>query len=543
LPAESRKTVHDLIVKILNDVRGSWRFRWHALAISWVLALGGWIYIFFVPDVYQATARVYVDTQSALRPLLRGLAIEPDVDSELLVVRTALLSRPRLEQVARETDLDLGASTPEDKQMLITDLQRRITIANDARTPNSTTDGTYRISFQDTSREKSVEVVQKLLSSFVEETLGSKREGQEDAQRFLKEQIAEYERRLSEAETRVADFKKKNVGKMPDDRGDYFQRLQTEMVQADAVRQQLALAQARKEEMTRQLAGEEPFMFGFDADPTSQAAQGGGARGDLSARIQELEHRAEELLLRYTEKHPEIIAVRATIDDLKKQREAELARVRAGQRATGSLSQSLKSNPVYQGIRLEMNRTEVQIAELRRDLGQREGRLTELQRLVNSVPEVEAELARLNRDYEVTRTQYQELVQRLETAKLSEDAQRTGVVSFQVIDPPAALIEPVAPNRMLLLLGVFLLSIGAGVGTAYLVNMIRPVFYDERTLSEQLGLPVLGAVSHAWVEQTKVRERTQLIAFSMGGALLAVVFAFVLVMREPVAHALARIAG
>jgi polysaccharide chain length determinant protein (PEP-CTERM system associated) len=400
----------------------------------------------------------------------------------------------------------------------------------------------YRISFQDTSREKSVELVQKLLNSFVEETLGSKREGQEDAQRFLRDQIADYERRLSDAENRVAEFKKKNVGQMPDDRGDYFRRLQTEMVEADAARQQLALAQARRDEMARQLAGEEPFMFGFDADPSAQTPQG-GARGDLTARIQELERRAEELLLRYTEKHPEVIAVRATITDLKQQQEAELTRVRGGQRATGSLAQSLKSNPIYQGIRLEMNRTEVQIAELRRDLGQREARLSELSKMVNNVPEVEAELARLNRDYEVTQAQYQQLVQRLETAKLSEDASATGVVSFQIIDPPAAMLEPVAPNRTLLMLGVLLLSIGAGVGSAYLINLVQPVFYDERTITDTLGLPVLGAVSRVWVDQTKMRERTQLLAFSAAGALLFVTFALVLVLREPVAQTLARIAS
>lgn len=534
--------MNDLIVKVLNDIRGSWRYRWYALAISWVLAVFGWGYTFFIPDVYEASARVFVDTQSALRPLLRGLAIEPDVDSELLVVRNALLSRPRLEQVARDTDLDLRAKSPKDLQILITDLQQRITIRNDGRTPNSSMEGMYWISFQDTSREKTVEVVQNLLSSFVEETLGSKREGQDDAQRFLREQIAEYEKRLSEAESRVAEFKKRNVGKMPDDRGDYFRRLQTEMVDANAVRQQLVLAQARRDEMNRQLAGEEPFMFGFDAEPAAGRAVQGG-RGDLTVRIQELERRAEELLLRFTEKHPEVIAVRATISDLKQQQEEELARVRTGQRATGSLSQSLKSNPVYQGIRVELNRTEVQIAELRRDLAQRENNLSELQRLVNSVPEVEAELARLNRDYEVTQAQYQQLIQRLETAKLSEDAQRTGIVSFQVIDPPAVLPEPVAPNRILLLLGVFLLSIGAGVGIAYLVNMINPVFYDEHTLSSTLGLSVLGAVSRAWGEQSKVRERAQLIAFSMGGVLLVVVFGLVLVLREPVAHTLARLAA
>ena len=528
--------MHQLIIRILNDIRGSWRFRWLALAIAWALCLVGWGYIVMIPDVFEANARVYVDTQSALRPLLRGLAVEPDVDSELTVVRQALLSRPRLEQVARETDLALRASTPEETQELIADLQQRIVIQADARNPNSTSDGVYRISFQDMSRSQSVQVVQRLLNSFVEDTLGNKREGQEDAQRFLREQIADYERRLSESENRLADFKKRNVGKMPDDRGDYFARLQAEMVEADGVRQQLALAQARHEELAKQLTGEEPFMFGFDAEATPTPAQ--GTRGDLTARIQELQRREEELLLRYTEKHPEVVAVRATIEDLKKQQEAELARVRAGQPATGSLSQSLKANPVFQGIRLELNRTEVQIAELRRDYGQRQAHLAELQQLVNNVPEVEAELARLNRDYEVTRTQYQQLVQRLETAKLSEDAARTGVVSFQVIEPPATLPDPVAPNRPLLMAGVLALALGAGLGAAYLLNQIRPVFYDVRTLGQVLGLPVLGPISQVWIDRGKLRARSQLAMFSFGGALLFIVFALMLILRAPLARVL-----
>jgi protein tyrosine kinase modulator len=534
--------VHDIIVKILNDLRGSWRFRWYALAIAWGLCLVGWAATFLIPDTFEANARVYVDTQSALRPLLKGLAVEPDVDSELALVRQALLSRPRLEQVSRETDLSIRAKTPEDLQALIANLQQRIVIQADSRNANSTTDGTYRITFRDTSREKSVQVVERLLNSFVEDTLGNKREGQEGAQRFLKEQIADYEQRLAAAESRVAEFKKRNVGKMPDDRGDYFARLQTEMTETDNVRRQLALAEARREELSRQLSGEEPFMFGFE-DAATQPRPGSGGRGDVAARLQELQRREEELLLRYTEKHPEVIAVRATIADLQKQQEAELARVRAGQAATGSLSQSLKTNPVYQGIRVEMNRTEVQIAELRRDLGQRQARLNELQQLVNNVPEVEAELARLNRDYEVTRTQYQQLVQRLETAKLSQDAARTGTVSFQVIDPPGALLTPVAPNRMLMLAAVFVIALGAGLGAAYVLNLTRPVFYDVRTLTAMLGLPVLGPVSRGWFAGARARERTQMLVFSCAGALLVVALGAVLVLRGPALRSLSAVLG
>jgi polysaccharide chain length determinant protein (PEP-CTERM system associated) len=524
--------MHQIIVRILDEIRGAWRFRWHGMAVAWAVCLLGWAYVIHIPDVFEASARVYVDTQSALRPLLKGLAVEPDVDSDLAVVRQALLSRPRLEQVARDTDLDIRAKTPEALQTLIGSLQERLVIQNDVRTPNSTSDGVYRITFQDMNRDKTVQVVERLLNSFVEDTLGSKRTGQEDAQRFLKEQIADYERRLSEAETRLADFKKRNVGMMPDDRGDYFSRLQKEMVETEQSRQQLALAQARRAELQRQLSGEEPFMFGFDQE--SKPTQNTGS-GDLAMRIRELERREEELLLRYTEEWPEVIAVRETIKEMKQKQEEELQRVRSGGRATGSLAQSLKTNPVYQGIRLDLNRVEVQIAELQRDIGQRQARVADLQRLVNSVPEVEAELARLNRDYEVTRGQYQQLVQRLETAKLSEDAEKTGVVSFQIIDPPVAAFKPVAPNRPLLLTGILILALGAALAAAYLLNQMRPVFFNVRMLADIMGLPVLGAVSAAWVDRGKFQARKQWMVFGGATALLLTTFVAALLLHGAVA--------
>jgi len=328
---------------------------------------------------------------------------------------------------------------------------------------------------------------------------------------------------------------------MPDDRGDYFARLQHEMVELERARQQVALAEARRNEIERQLTGEEPFLFGFDEGPTRQQNTKGTA--DVAARIKELEAREQQLLLTYTEKHPEVIALEATLASLRQQQDEELARVRQGQRATGSLSQSLKSNPVYQGIRVDLNRTEIQLAELRKDLADRQTRVAGLQRVVNEVPEVEAELARLNRDYDVTRTQYQELVKRLETAKLTEDAAKTGVVTFQIIDPPAAAFEPVAPKRIVLLIGVLLAGLGAGAGGAYLMNLLRPVFNNTRMLGEVLGLPVLGAISRAWAERDVMRRRLELAAVSSVGALLVAAFVAVALLSNAMNHAATTIVG
>ena len=228
--------IQDVVVQVLDHFRGSWRFRWWSVLAAWIVCILGWTFVLGMPSVYEASARVYVDTQTALRPLLEGLAVKASVESELSIVRQALMSRPQLTLVAHETGLDKQASTPQEMEGLIRSLQERIHVSTDARSGNSATDGLYRITFQDHSREKALQVVESLLNSFVKDTLDSKRSGQESALQFLDEQIASYEKSLTESETKLADFKKRNVGMMPGEQGDYFKRLQAEMDGAGEVR-------------------------------------------------------------------------------------------------------------------------------------------------------------------------------------------------------------------------------------------------------------------------------------------------------------------
>jgi polysaccharide chain length determinant protein (PEP-CTERM system associated) len=249
------------------------------------------------------------------------------------------------------------------------------------------------------------------------------------------------------------------------------------------------------------------------------------------------------MLLRFTEKHPEVVAVKATIEELKKRQAEEIARLQSGQRATGSMASSVKSNPVYQGIQAELNRAEVQLAELRQDLAQRNARVAELQRLVDTVPEVEAELARLNRDYEITRTRYLEMVERLEVAKLSESAEKQGVVKFQIIDPPIVGLEPVAPNRGLLLLAVLIVGLGAAAGLMYLLNMLRPVYQNTRVLAEHTALPVLGAVSRTWLPEQKTAQRRNQFGLAGAAGLLAFVCTVVVLWSDTGARIVQRLLG
>jgi len=148
------------------------------------------------------------------------------------------------------------------------------------------------------------------------------------------------------------------------------------------------------------------------------------------------------------------------------------------------------------------------------------------------VPEVEAELARLNRDYDVTREKYLELVQRRETATLSEQADRTGTVKFEVIEPPSAPLDPVSPNRPRLLLVVLFAGLAVGAGIAWLLNQLKPVFHTARSLAEITGLPVLGAVSRTWLDRHRQRRRMELLKFSAAALLLFAAFGVMFALQQ-----------
>jgi polysaccharide chain length determinant protein (PEP-CTERM system associated) len=523
--------VNELFGRLIDEVRGAWRFKWVALAVTAGLCVAGWTYVLLMPNVYEGRARVYVDTQGALRPLLQGLAIAPNVESDVALVRQAMLSRPHLEKVAHKTGLDLKATNAREQEALLNGLAEAIVITSTPKVSNSPTDGVYSITFKHNSRDKALAVVQSLLNTFVEDTLGIKRSGQEEAQQFLRDQISEYEKRLAESEQRLVEFKRENVGKMPDQRGDYFSRLQLETTALETARNELALAESRRAALQRQVDGEDPFVFGLDSPIAAPAAV--GEKGDLTARIAQLEGRVEELLLRFTEKHPEVLGARKQIEDLKRQQQAELARLKQGQ-GTGSMSQSVKSNPVYQSLKLELNRADVQVAELRSVVAQRASAVAALRNVANTVPQVEADVARLTRDYEVTKSQYLALVQRLETAKLSEDADATGTVKFDVIDPPVVGLRPVAPKRPLLLTGVLFLAVGVGAGVAYLLNLIRPVFLNAKSLSDAFDLPVIGTVGRDRALEHALLQRRDTLRFAGAFGVLLAAFVVVNVLSERV---------
>jgi len=510
--------MNEQITQVYSILHGMWRYRWSALAITWVVAVIGWPLVFTLPDQFSAKTVVYVDTSSVLKPLLKGIAAEIDTRDELKIMTRTLLSRENLLSVARESDMDLEINSPTEKEKLLEHLAGSIKINGASGGSRwGAKNNVYEISYKSNSANRSYQVVSNLLNTMIEDTLNSTRTDTASAQKFLNSQIAVYEERLSLAEQKLAEFKKENVGFMPDERGGYYMRLQRAQDSVEQTTSELRLAERRYAELAKQLKGDNLVLSNY------------GYQTETEKKIKLYQTQLDSLLNLYTEQHPDVRALQVIIEDLKT--EPESKEVKPG--TTDDNDTTEEDNPVYQEVRVELSKASVEVEILKTQLKEQRASVEKLRASIDVIPEVEAKLTKLNRGYEVTRDRYLDLVGRRESAQLAQSAgQSTSDIAFRVIEPPLEPFEPSGPNRVLFLGGVVLVALGAGLAWSFLQYRLRPAFTDLTQLGSVTGLPVLGSVSLYLSAEHKKRRRLQLSSFISATFLLLIAFGAVVFLRD-----------
>src|ERR1700744_4064881 len=154
-----------LRVTLFRYLRAAWRRRWMGVIVAWMVCLIGWMTVYTVPNQYESSARLFVDADAVLTPLLRGLAADSAPTTQLEVLQRTLLSRPNLEKLVSKTDLDLTLNSPSDRERLLARLASAIKV-----TPQ--TKNLFTISYRDKSPKLAHDVVQTLLTIFVESATG-----------------------------------------------------------------------------------------------------------------------------------------------------------------------------------------------------------------------------------------------------------------------------------------------------------------------------------------------------------------------------------
>lgn len=508
----------ELISQGLTIIRGMWKHRWMGLLTAWIVAAIGVVFVLIVPDKYEASARIYVDTQSILKPLMSGLAVQPNVDQQVGMLSRTLISRPNIEKLIRMADLDLGTQSKADQEALIDSLAKTLEIKTVGR------DNLYTLSYRDVGPDKAKRVVQALVSIFVESSLGDSRKDSEVAKKFIDEQIKSYEAKLQEAEKRLKEFKLRNLELQAGEGKGMAEQLGAISTQLNQARLELREAENARNSAKSQLEDEKNQSSKLTSRSLLQESSLSVSTPEIDARIDAQKRNLDNLLQRYTEQHPDVAGTRRMIVELEDLKRKEMQQLRKA--AMANPMPTVGSNLAVQELGRLLATAEVQVASLRARVGEYEARYRRALELMKTAPQVEAEFAQLNRDYDINKKNYNDLVARRESAALSGDLDSAaGVADFRLIDPPRASPKPVAPNRVLLLPLVLLVAIAAGAAISFAISQLRPVFYDPRSLTDVVGLPLLGTVSLIVSDADLTAKRTDIKKFAGASGALVLVFA------------------
>ena len=474
--------MQEQLYEILYYLKGALKYKWASIILAWVVCLSGWLYVSAMPNKYTSQAKVHVETRTMLQPLLTGMTIASDVRGLLRVMQQLMFTKANLEQIIKLSSLDKNVKTPGEQEKLIEDLKKDIHIHGGA-------EDIFTIQYEAKSPDEAKNVVQAVLTVFSEQTQLSTLGNTDSAQRFIDEQIQEYEMRLRNGEKARENFKRANLGLLPGQGGDQIGQIQTMTTALEDAKLGLKEATSRKETLKEQLE-EALTSEGDDDDEWGETTDAGVVMDD--PQISALKQRKNDLLIKYTEKHPEV----AHIDKALKELQMRNAKKQASVVEAGGLDTAVLTNPYVQGIKIAINEADANLASINSRVDILQKRLQKAQDELNSRLSIETEMENLNRDYSAIKTNYEKLLASKETAAMSQKVDNQAeALKFKIADAPNTPLQPSSPMRKILYSGVLIVGMMFGLVIALLLYLIRPTVMSLSQLRQITGLPILGSVS------------------------------------------------
>ena len=479
-----------------------WTRRWLALAVAWGVCVLGWFFVSQMPSRYESHARVFVQMNSILPASMDAppQSQQKDVDT----IRQTLVSAVNLEKVVRGTDLANTVSSDRDVADRVAGLAQAIKVT-------AQQDNLFEITTTAATPKLARDITQKLIDIFVERNLAGDRTQTTRSLDFLNKQLDTLQRQLTDAEAKRADFQNRYLGSLPGT-GTVSDRISAARTQMSQVDGDLAAAQSGLAAVQGQMAGTPPTIAGYGGSATT-----GPARARLAAIQGQL---ADARARGYTENHPDVVALKSQL---------QAAQAAARNEPAGSAGGGGTPNPSYLSLQSMATDRQASVASLKIRKAQLQGDLDQLTEKLAQDPEVAAEQGQIDRDYQVLKDQYDQLLtQRQQIAMRGQAQTQTDSVKFSVIDPPTAPRAPVAPNRMLLLTGVLIVGLGAGVGAAFGLGQLRGTFATGGKLEKATGMPVIGSIGEV-VTRVQADHRAKRLKLLLGGtAALAVAYILLL---------------
>lgn len=496
--------------EIFDELRAAlwsvWHRRWIAIAVAWAVCLVGWLVVSMIPNTYESKARVYVDVQDVLS---KQLGIAGDGKEEIMRVRQTLSSAKNLEKVITSTRLGEGITERGALDAATAELEKKVKVTSEQDNLFEITAAIGRSDLSDAENAVLArDVVQKLLDILREEHVIGNRTGISTAIGDLDRQLDERKLELEQAEQRRLAFEAQYPDLVggSDTLSSKVQQARAELRDVDA---NLAAAQSALAAVSGQLASTPRTIAG--------GPQATGPRAALQvAQTQLAELRARGL----TDSHPDVVATTKQVNLLAKQAAA------AGDDAGGT------PNPAYASLQAIKSERQANVEALQARRAALQSNFAALMASQASEPAVAAEANRISRDYDVLRKNYEKLLEDREALRTRGKVEdKASQFRFDVIQQPGVPQQPAAPNRPLLLLGVLIVGLGAGVAGAYALGQLKSSFATPQKLERAFDLPVIGAISLTVSDAARIVEQRRLKQFAGACAGLGAMFVILLAIE------------
>jgi protein tyrosine kinase modulator len=450
-----------------------------------------------LPSIYRGTATVLVEHQQALETLLPG-----ELEARLQTINEEILSRSRLQGLIDRFDLYPDLRRVASPEVVIAQMRKDVGMESKGMEQGGGRGATiaFSLSYRGRDPQTAALVANTVASFYVEEDVKIRERQATGTVQFFKDQLDESRKRLDAQERRMADFQQRYMGELPE---------QTEMNLAALTRLNLELrvnaedrakAMERREELASRVA---------QADPSAAAAPDAGL-----ARLGELRRELASLRQRFSDQYPDVIAVKAEIAAL--EREAELARQAPSRpAAVGSGAAVRLAEPLRE--------VEKEIAAFREDEGRLRGQIAAYSSRLENAPRRQQELQQISQDYRTTKELYDSLLKRYEEAQLAEGKEPgSRRPRFRILDAAVPPREPIAPNRILLLLVALVASVAVGAAAVAAAEQLDTSFHGVEELRAFTRVPVLATIRRI-VTPAETRARRLRFWLATAGTMAALV--------------------
>lgn len=459
-------------------LKGTLKYMRVAMMFALLVCVSGWSYVFSMPDKFKSNAKVHIDSTTVIRPLMRGMVIEPDVSALIRIIQQLMFTRPNLEKIielSKKSGNLIGVDS-------IDSLKNNITIRGSGNRD------IFDIGYSATDPETAKSVVQAVLTVFSEQAQGKAIADASDAQQFIEQQLRDYEIRLQEAEKAKEDFKRANMEYLTST-SDHFQLLNQLKEQLNAANATYDQVLAKNKVLGEQVRSIQDSNEDWGVTEISE----GVAVSSEDSRISALSDKKTEMLIKYTEKHPQILAIDRLIESLKEKKEQNKKEVVIENDWIGPRKMS---NPYVQALKISFDNSVAELASVQALIDSIKARINKIEQGLNERLSIETEMKNLNRDYDTISGKYSQLLERREQIHITERVDdQASQIRFKIADPPTKPSKPSSPNRELLYSIILFSGIISGFGVAFLIYFVRPVFMSSRQVRVVTGLPSLGSVS------------------------------------------------